>query len=282
MTKKTHSEGKTLEEANNINKSLMVLGKFSHAFIAHEPVFLQFASIYKAIASHPWATAKRREDTYPTVTASWQNFWLTVWRGTESLWWYAFDHSHLPLGCENSILAQWCRILTISDEKCIFNIMKTSYFLLDCLRVPCKVEFHWNFEHLEIRCKGKEDSNQACNSDGELTTIFILLRNNSLFCANQDPREALIVSLRREVNALQDENEHLRNALQLSASASEPSRSRKNSAGEYIIKCTFALCHLQCHHCGILCVLRAATQKGGSRKKSDLKYTEQSHQKYWK
>lgn len=28
MTKKTMSEGKTLEEANNINKSLMVLGKF--------------------------------------------------------------------------------------------------------------------------------------------------------------------------------------------------------------------------------------------------------------
>ena len=26
MTKKTKSEGKTLEEANNINKSLMVLG----------------------------------------------------------------------------------------------------------------------------------------------------------------------------------------------------------------------------------------------------------------
>jgi hypothetical protein len=26
MTKKTHSKGKTLEEANNINKSLMVLG----------------------------------------------------------------------------------------------------------------------------------------------------------------------------------------------------------------------------------------------------------------
>jgi len=28
MTKKTKSEGKTLEEANNINKSLMVLGNF--------------------------------------------------------------------------------------------------------------------------------------------------------------------------------------------------------------------------------------------------------------
>ena len=27
MTKKTKSEGKTLEEANNINKSLMVLGE---------------------------------------------------------------------------------------------------------------------------------------------------------------------------------------------------------------------------------------------------------------
>lgn len=27
VTKKTHSEGKTLEEANNINKSLMVLGE---------------------------------------------------------------------------------------------------------------------------------------------------------------------------------------------------------------------------------------------------------------
>jgi len=28
MTKKTMSEGKTLEEANNINKSLMVLGRY--------------------------------------------------------------------------------------------------------------------------------------------------------------------------------------------------------------------------------------------------------------
>lgn len=32
MTKKTHSKGKTLEEANNINKSLMVLGKFFYFF----------------------------------------------------------------------------------------------------------------------------------------------------------------------------------------------------------------------------------------------------------
>lgn len=30
LTKKTLSEGKTLEEANNINKSLMVLGKINY------------------------------------------------------------------------------------------------------------------------------------------------------------------------------------------------------------------------------------------------------------
>lgn len=33
MTKKTASEGKTLEEANNINKSLMVLGKLSDLIV---------------------------------------------------------------------------------------------------------------------------------------------------------------------------------------------------------------------------------------------------------
>lgn len=31
----------------------------------------------------------------------------------------------------------------------------------------------------------------------------------------QDPREALIISLKREVTSLQSENEHLRNALHL-------------------------------------------------------------------
>lgn len=38
-----------------------------------------------------------------------------------------------------------------------------------------------------------------------------------LLSVAQDPREALIVSLKREVSALQDENEHLRTALHLSA-----------------------------------------------------------------
>lgn len=32
MTKKTQSEGKTLEEANNINKSLMVLGESDNPY----------------------------------------------------------------------------------------------------------------------------------------------------------------------------------------------------------------------------------------------------------
>lgn len=38
--------------------------------------------------------------------------------------------------------------------------------------------------------------------------------------AQQDPREALIVSLRREVEALQNENDHLRNALDINKTSS--------------------------------------------------------------
>lgn len=41
MTKKTNSEGKTLEEANNINKSLMVLGEFGcYIFMTFFRLFL--------------------------------------------------------------------------------------------------------------------------------------------------------------------------------------------------------------------------------------------------
>lgn len=39
MTKKTNSEGKTLEEANNINKSLMVLGGFSPPILKQKKRF---------------------------------------------------------------------------------------------------------------------------------------------------------------------------------------------------------------------------------------------------
>lgn len=44
MTKKTQSEGKTLEEANNINKSLMVLGKGNYFFTTH-PLFMDYLKI---------------------------------------------------------------------------------------------------------------------------------------------------------------------------------------------------------------------------------------------
>lgn len=41
-----------------------------------------------------------------------------------------------------------------------------------------------------------------------------------LICAFQDPREALIVSLKREVNILHQENNHLRQLLELADSDS--------------------------------------------------------------
>jgi hypothetical protein len=44
MTKKTRSEGKTLEEANNINKSLMVLGRIEekkHVIVLKDTFFLR-------------------------------------------------------------------------------------------------------------------------------------------------------------------------------------------------------------------------------------------------
>lgn len=46
MTKKTQSEGKTLEEANNINKSLMVLGKYYMRTLAY---FLVFGIRFKQV-----------------------------------------------------------------------------------------------------------------------------------------------------------------------------------------------------------------------------------------
>lgn len=45
MTKKTNSEGKTLEEANNINKSLMVLGKQCLHSIGISIIFVLFHKI---------------------------------------------------------------------------------------------------------------------------------------------------------------------------------------------------------------------------------------------
>lgn len=47
MTKKTNSEGKTLEEANNINKSLMVLGECTTLTYA---AFRQYNFVYRSFS----------------------------------------------------------------------------------------------------------------------------------------------------------------------------------------------------------------------------------------
>jgi len=57
-----------------------------------------------------------------------------------------------------------------------------------------------------------------------------LLSFNALNSYFQDPREALIVSLKREVNILQQENNHLRQLLELADSDSGVSFPQENSA----------------------------------------------------
>lgn len=59
MTKKTHSEGKTLEEANNINKSLMVLGNiyyivdYSRYIMRGQLLHILCIAIFQVIVSLP-------------------------------------------------------------------------------------------------------------------------------------------------------------------------------------------------------------------------------------
>lgn len=55
----------------------------------------------------------------------------------------------------------------------------------------------------------------------------------------QDPREALILSLKREVNVLQNENEHLRSALMVYSKAPGSAYSDEMDTGKkklYLIK----------------------------------------------
>lgn len=74
------------------------------------------------------------------------------------------------------------------------------------------------------------------------------MKNNAISYANliilsydhrvllQDPREALIVTLRREVEALQNENDHLRTALDINKkSASISSKSRNTNKTKKIV-----------------------------------------------
>lgn len=53
MTKKTMSEGKTLEEANNINKSLMVLGKYIQLYCIYSVNIIIINTITNAQKQYP-------------------------------------------------------------------------------------------------------------------------------------------------------------------------------------------------------------------------------------
>ncbi|KAF4527002.1 hypothetical protein B566_EDAN001549, partial [Ephemera danica] len=145
MTKKTHSEGKTLEEANNINKSLMVLGS--------------------CIAS--LSDAKKKGGHIP------------------------YRDSKLTKLLADSLAGSGVTLMIACVSPARSNYTET----LNTLRYAARAK--------RIRTK----------------PVVVM-----------DPREALILALKREVNALQSENEHLRMALQLSGPASEPSGSRRNSA----------------------------------------------------
>ncbi|XP_058461874.1 kinesin-like protein KIF12 isoform X2 [Malaya genurostris] len=136
MTKKTHSEGKTLEEANNINKSLMVLGY--------------------CIAS--LSDTKKRSGHIP------------------------YRDSKLTKLLADSLAGNGVTLMIACISPARSNITET----LNTLRYAARAK--------KIRTK----------------PIIVM-----------DPREALILSLKREIGALQVENEHLRSSLNLQTESSE-------------------------------------------------------------
>ncbi|BES95704.1 KISc [Nesidiocoris tenuis] len=134
MTKKTHSEGKTLEEANNINKSLMVLGYCIASLSDH----------------------KKKNGHIP------------------------YRDSKLTKLLADSLAGNGVTLMIACVSPARSNVTET----LNTLRYASRAK--------RIRNK----------------PIVVM-----------DPREALIISLKREVAALQNENDHLRTALRLSADA---------------------------------------------------------------
>ncbi|XP_031356480.1 kinesin-like protein KIF12 isoform X2 [Photinus pyralis] len=136
MTKKTQSEGKTLEEANNINKSLMVLGY--------------------CIAS--LSDNKRRNNHIP------------------------YRDSQLTKLLADSLAGNGVTLMIACISPAMSNLCET----INTLRYAARAK--------RIRTKP-----------------IVLM----------DPREALILTLKREVGVLQSENEHLRTALHLQGSPSE-------------------------------------------------------------
>ncbi|KAK9295571.1 hypothetical protein QLX08_010135 [Tetragonisca angustula] len=144
MTKKTQSEGKTLEEANNINKSLMVLGY--------------------CIAS--LSDGKRKGGHIP------------------------YRDSKLTKLLADSLAGNGVSLMIACISPAKSNASET----LNTLRYAARVK--------KIRTK----------------PIVVM-----------DPRDALILSLKREVVALQTENEHLRAALHLNENASSTNRSESKT-----------------------------------------------------
>ncbi|XP_015599072.1 kinesin-like protein KIF12 isoform X2 [Cephus cinctus] len=144
MTKKTQSEGKTLEEANNINKSLMVLGY--------------------CIAS--LSDGKRKSGHIP------------------------YRDSKLTKLLADSLAGNGVTLMIACISPARSNASET----INTLRYAARAK--------KIRTK----------------PIVVM-----------DPREALILSLKREVDALQNENDHLRAALHL---GDGQSASRNEAKGE--------------------------------------------------
>ncbi|XP_035789983.1 kinesin-like protein KIF12 isoform X1 [Anopheles albimanus] len=136
MTKKTHSEGKTLEEANNINKSLMVLGY--------------------CIAS--LSDPKKRGGHIP------------------------YRDSKLTKLLADSLAGNGVTLMIACISPALSNVTET----INTLRYAARAK--------RIRTK----------------PVIVM-----------DPREALILSLKREIGALQNENEHLRTALNLQTEAQD-------------------------------------------------------------
>ncbi|KOX68474.1 Kinesin-like protein KIF12 [Melipona quadrifasciata] len=145
MTKKTQSEGKTLEEANNINKSLMIDTFYFEGY---------------CIAS--LSDGKRKGGHIP------------------------YRDSKLTKLLADSLAGNGVTLMIACISPAKSNASET----LNTLRYAARVK--------KIRTK----------------PIVVM-----------DPRDALILSLKREVVALQTENEHLRAALHLNENASNAHRS---------------------------------------------------------
>ncbi|XP_076756124.1 kinesin-like protein KIF12 isoform X3 [Xylocopa sonorina] len=149
MTKKTQSEGKTLEEANNINKSLMVLGYCISSL----------------------SDGKRKGGHIP------------------------YRDSKLTKLLADSLAGNGVTLMIA----CVSPVRSNASETLNTLRYAARVK--------KIRTK----------------PIVVM-----------DPREALILSLKREVGALQTENEHLRAALHLNDDVSNVVRSESKAERKMI------------------------------------------------